>query len=167
MLHQSRKNRIAGFTLIELIIVVIVLAIISLVAVPYASSGADIKVLAAARTLASDIQYAQDLAITSQVPISVFFNISSNSYYLFNTSTSQTVNNPISKSAYTVDFSSKHGVSGVDIVSADFSGATRITFDCYGSPENAGSVVLGYDWASYTISVSAVTGKVTVTAGGS
>ena len=164
MLRTSQKNRYCGFTLLEMIIVVIIIGILAMVSVPYASSGDDVKVIAAAAALAADIQYAQNVAITFQLPITVAFNTSANTYSLLNAS--GILNHPISKSEYVIDFESKHGVVGVDVVSADFDGLASVTFDELGAAEIGGSVVLNVNSVSYTISVAAVTGKVTVSSGG-
>lgn len=149
-----------GFSLIELIVVIIILAIVAAVVVPNVVRSADMQVTSAARMLATDLQYAQDYAITTQTPVTVTFNVSGDSYTLSNTS--GTLNHPITKTAYRVDFSSQSGFEQVELVSADFDGAGTVVFDEIGAPDNAGSVVIQAGDYSYRVSIAAATGKVSV-----
>jgi Tfp pilus assembly protein FimT len=148
-------------TLVELLVVVIILMICAAVVVPHVIRGADMQATAAARMLATDLQYAQDYAITTQDPVTVTFDASADSYDLSNASGA--LNHPITKSAYQVDFSSESGFEAVSLDSADFGGASSVTFDEIGSPDNAGSVVVQADSYSFRVDVAAATGKVTVT----
>lgn len=150
-----------GFSLIELIVVVIILAITAAVVVPHVVRSADMQVTSAARMLATDLQYAQDYAITTQSPVTVSFDVLGGVYTLSNAS--GPLNHPITKTAYQVDFSSRSGFEQVELVSADFGGAGDVTFDEVGSPDSGGSVVIRAGDYSYAVKVAAATGQVTVT----
>ncbi|MFP3936795.1 MAG: GspH/FimT family protein [Phycisphaerae bacterium] len=147
-------------SLLELIIVIIILAITAAVVVPHVVQSADMQATSAARMLATDLQYAQDCAITTQTPVTVTFDVAGDSYTLSNTS--GTLNHPITKATYQLDFSSQSGFEQVELVSADFGGADNLTFDEVGSPDNAGSVVIHAGDFSYQITVAAATGRVSV-----
>ncbi len=74
--HRAQE---AGFTLIEIVIVVILVGIISALALPrFVSPSASL----AARRLAADIQYAKELAIRLQTKSGVFF-MDSSTYRVF------------------------------------------------------------------------------------
>ncbi len=141
--------------------VLLIIAIAAAMVVPNALNSCDLQVMSAARMVTTDVQYAQDTAITSQTPVNVVFEPTSERYRL--TNASGTLIHPISKQAYMVDFRAMQGFHDVDLVSASFSGAEQATFDEMGTPNTGGTVVLRAGPHVYTISVAAVTGTVTVT----
>lgn len=141
--------------------VVVIIGIAAAVIIPNVINTSDLQAMSAARMVTTDLQYAQDTAITTQTPVSVIFQPSAERYRLKNTSTD--LINPITKDTYIVDFTSLRGFDEVDIVSASFSGANWVTFDELGTPNAGGTVVLRAGPHVYTISVAAVTGAVTVT----
>ena len=61
MCYKSKQNNRyrLGFTLIEIIVVVVILAIVAAIAIPSAISTGDLQVISAARIIAADLQYAQ------------------------------------------------------------------------------------------------------------
>ena len=165
-MHRKRTSRIGfpAFTLIELLVALIILAIIAAVVVPYAAGTSSMLVMAAARRIAVDLEYAQNAAITTQTPITVTFVSATETYQLSNAS--GVLIHPINKVDYIVDFGSEDGFDRVDIVSASFNGTEVVTFDSVGTPDNAGTVTLKAGAHTYRIEVAAATGKVTVTATG-
>lgn len=141
--------------------VVVIVGIVAAVVIPNAISTSDLQVMSAARMVTTDLQYAQDTAITSQTSVSVVFQPTGETYRLRNTSGD--LIHPITKDVYNVDFTSLRGFGEVDVVSASFSGASTVTFDELGTPNAGGTVVLRAGPHVYTITVAAVTGTVTVT----
>ncbi len=150
----------AGFSLIELIVVIVILAITAVAVVPHVVRGADMQATSAARMLATDLQYAQDHAITMQRPVTVDFDTFANTYTLSNAS--GPLDHPITKTAYEVDFSAQSGFDQVELVSASFGEASAVTFDEMGSPESGGGIVVGAGDYTYRVKVAAATGNVTV-----
>lgn len=67
-----------GFTLIEILCTVSILAIAALSASPFLSGNAQAKLSAVARSTISDLFYAQNLAITTQQPVFVLFSTADN-----------------------------------------------------------------------------------------
>ena len=159
--RRTRAPAEAGFTLVELLIVVMILVLVAALALPYLSSTSDLDVISAARVLTADMQYAQNVSITTQVPVTVTFDVAANIYQLGNAS--GLLIHPITKAEYTVDFASMSGFDGLDIVSADFGGGGTVTFDALGAADNAGTVTLQAGTQQCLVNVQAVTGKVTVT----
>jgi len=150
-----------GFTLTELIVVIVIIAIISAIAIPLATGTSSTKAQSAARLVMSDLEYAQNLAITSQTDITVTFSTSGNSYTVSNASGA--LNHPITKKTWTVDFDTARGLSGVSLSSAGFSGSPAVTFSALGAPSAEGTVALGAGTSGYQVAVAPITGRVTVT----
>lgn len=150
----------AGFTLVELMVVLVVLAIVSAVVVPHVMESSDIEALSAARVLSADLQYAQDMAITTQQDITVTFNAATGTYTLSNAS--GPLIHPINKTEYVTTFGSQRGMGQVQMHSAAFGGEAKVTFDEVGSPSAGGSVSLQAGAYICQVNVAGTTGKVTV-----
>jgi general secretion pathway protein H len=161
--RNQRSNSRGGFTLAELIVVLVILGIAAAMIIPNAVSGRDVHATAAARVLGADLEYAQSYAITHQVPVTVTFDTINETYTL--SSQSGTLVHPITKSSYVVTVGDD--ASGADLASADFAGELSITFDELGAPDNAGSVAVQSGTRGYLVQVSPATGKVTITMMGS
>ena len=69
-----------GFTLIEIIVVVVILAIAAMLAVPMLSTAADTQLRTAGNMIAADMEYARSMAISRQQNYSVVFSSAGNSY---------------------------------------------------------------------------------------
>jgi prepilin-type N-terminal cleavage/methylation domain-containing protein len=162
MLRNRRSsNDLSGFTLVEIIVVIVIMAIAAAVIIPHAIGTSDVQAVSGARILASDLQYAENTAITSQSPVTVTFDVAGESYTLSNAS--GPLIHPITKGAYVVSFASQRGFDNLDIASASFGGNVMVTFDELGAPDNAGSVTLQAGPHVYRVDVAAATGNVTVT----
>lgn len=149
----------SGFTLVELVVVIIILAIAAAIVLPRAFGTADLRAQSAARILVSDLEYAQNTAIVLQSDITVSFDVSGNSYEVSNGS--ETLIHPITHQEYVVDFDTKHGFDGVSIDAVDFNGASAVTFNSLGAPDADGTVDVGAGEHTYRITVAPVTGRVT------
>jgi len=156
----------AGFTLVEIIVVVLILAICAAVVIPNVVNTSDMQATSAARMIAADLQYAQSLAIASQDPISVTFDVSAEQYFLHKANESAPLDHPITKQDYVTDFRSRRGFERLDVVSASFGGTAVVTFDELGAPESAGTVILQAGPHVYQVDVATATGKVTVASTG-
>ncbi len=156
----------AGFTLAEIMVVLVILSIAALVIVPAAIDAASVQAISAARMVASDIEYAQSAAITYQKPISVVFKKSENLYRIVDANTSQVLVHPINKSDYEVLLGQKGGFEQVSISSADFGGSdsSELTFNEFGEPiDGSGWVQIQAGAHLYKVKVAAATGIVSVT----
>ena len=126
-----------GFTLVEIIMVVVILSIAAFLTVPMLSNAADIQVRAAANRIAADLDYAKGLAITHQRSYSVVFDPAGESYDIRQTATDAIVENPVNPGTYfVVAFSAAGNLDRVNMVDANFDADSTkaITFDYLGSP---------------------------------
>jgi prepilin-type N-terminal cleavage/methylation domain-containing protein len=166
-----------GFTLIEIIVVVIVLGIASAIIVPQISSRDDLDASSAARTVMSDLLYAQNRAIATQQYHYVVFNLATQDYSLYSgtpTAPTTLLTHPVYLNNYTMTFNSAtNNVGDVTLSSVSFNGQTTIAFDPLGVPysynsgvntalSGTGTVQLTCGAYSLTLSVAQDTGDVTV-----
>ena len=108
---RTRRPRRAGFTLVEILAVVVILGIASAIIVPQMSTRDDMRAKAAARTLVADLIYCQNLAISSGHPVYLRFDVADSSYRMISSPTSANtatwgtvVNHPIKQTAYITKF---------------------------------------------------------------
>jgi prepilin-type N-terminal cleavage/methylation domain-containing protein len=172
---RARRGVRRGFTVTEILVVVVILAIASAIVLPQVSQTADQNTASAARAVMADLLYAQNRAIAMQTMHYVTFDTTHQQYTLFS-APATVLTHPINENPYVMTFgqSGPNNVSQtVSLTGASFNGQTTIAFDETGVPysynagtatplSGAGSVVLTCGSYSLTISVSPDTGEVTV-----
>jgi prepilin-type N-terminal cleavage/methylation domain-containing protein len=131
-----------GFTLVELVMVILIVSILSIaLATDLISSTLATKIEAAKWKVKSDIRYAQVLAVTQQVNHGVIFNPSLETYSLYRQNTTNIITNPLTTSAFTVNFVTDNTFKNVNLVSTSLGSPTtnRLEFDSYGIPYSGGT----------------------------
>ncbi len=177
---NARGSVRGGFTLVEILTVVVILGIVSAMVLPQISSRDDLNAAAAARVVMSDLMYAQNLAITTQKPHYVKFDASSQSYGIYDAAPLTTpIRHPVSQGDYTTKFGSggTSGLASCQIGTVSFDGKSTIVFDEMGCPWSydptrpagsqlqelvAGSVVVKSGQMSLTVKVEPYTGNLSV-----
>jgi len=175
MMKFSSRFQKRGFTLIEIIMVVVILGIVAFMAIPMVSNAADIQVRAAANRIAADIDYAKSMAITHQRSYSVVFDPANESYDIRvePAGSGDVIDHPVNPGAFVVDFSTDANLSRVNLADANFDSDSdhAITFDYLGSPHsgtatgtplNSGQITLTADNFTLVVNVEPVTGYVTI-----
>ncbi len=167
----QRGQRTGGFTLIELMVVLVILAISAAIVVPMASSGASMQLRSAVNAVAADLEYAKSLAIGTGQMHGVEFFPDSESYEIFRTVDGNDVRHPVTRrKPYLISFSADGRLDRVSITSANFDGGSVVNFDYLGCPYNSvpsdlaseGVLTLTAGGASKTVKVEPVTGFITV-----
>jgi Tfp pilus assembly protein FimT len=161
-----------SFTIIEILLVVVIIAIAAMIAVPMMSSAGSVQIRSAANMIAADLEYAKSMAISRQKNYSVVFN-TANDYYEVH-DPNGIIQHPVKKGFdYRVDFSSDSRVDKVVIDNVDFDSdsSNTITFDYLGSPYsgigisnplNSGEIDLRAGDFTMTVSVEPVTGFISI-----
>jgi len=159
---QSRiPNPHSGFTLIELIMVVVVLLVLAAVIAPRMTGVTGTRVNAAARKISADIRYAQELAISTQTNHGVIFNASpTNTYSIYRGTSSTIITDSFTGGAYTVQLNTgDYGEVTID-------GGYQVEFDALGAPVTGGGTSVTISAGGLapirTITVAANTGKVSI-----
>jgi len=159
----------SGFTVIEVIMVVLIIGIAAGVVVPMMSSAGSMQIRAAVNMIAADLEYAKSMAISRGQPYSVVFNKAAETYQVVDQNNS-VIPHPVKKGFnYVIDFRNDGRLDQVDIFDANFDSTLKVTFDYLGSPYNgsanplnSGVVTLRSGGVTRTVSVEPVTGFITI-----
>lgn len=173
-----------GFTLVEILAVLVIIGIASAIVVPSLGTRDDLKAAAAARVLVSDLIYAQNLAITKQAPCYVRFDVSTNSYRLLSAASpggDTVMTSPLTQQPYIERFGAGTRFESITLTSATFDGLDSsyagqftVAFDEIGAPYaysysadnrsdlTAGSIVITSGTFTKTITISPYTGELSV-----
>lgn len=172
----AASRRRAGFTFIEILATMIVLAIASAIVVPQICSHSDLTAASAARAVMGDILYAQNRAIALQTCQYVRFDVTDQTYGLYDSSLN-VLTQPVSNGNYVMTFggSGPSSVGDATLVSANFANEPDLVFDMLGEPyaynaatksltplTSSGSIVISSGDYSLTISVQPSTGELVV-----
>ena len=158
-----------AYTLAEMVVVVLVLAIAAAIVIGGIGTTKDAQAISAARVLASDVELARNLAVTTQAPHTVLFSSDRQSYKVVANYTgggyalATAVEHPVrANERFEVRLASLNGMESVVVGTVNFGGQTYVTFDAEGDPSNGGSVTLRSGGTGMVISVETLTGVVSV-----
>lgn len=121
-----------GFTMLDLMMVIAIMSIFSVMAIPRLTALYSVKLFGVANKLASDIQYAQQLAISKQVRCGLSFNPGTDSYFVYEDTTATKAKDPYTRGDFIVDYQAEDSYKGVDLLNTNF--GDRIEFDPLGKP---------------------------------
>lgn len=132
MMNQTGPTKVRGFTLAEVLTVVVILAIAATIVIPMMGDTNDMKAASASRQIVSTLLYAQTLAIASQQKHQVVFDTGNNRYEIRDES-GNTVADPVNPSQpYRVNYANHPQLQPVAIAGADFGGTNTVCFDTIG-----------------------------------
>lgn len=135
----------AGFSIVELAIVVLILAVVMAVVVPMAAdSAAYRRTHSSARKLIADLALARAEAVRSEATVTVTFYVAGDYYRT-------TADHGLPRHIESAVVLARPPYE-VDLLSADFDGSTQLEFDPYGQASAAGTVRLGA--GSYVVIVT-------------
>lgn len=173
---MNLRLRRPAFTLIEVIVVMLIVAIMAAVAIPTLSKVGSTRGAVAARMIARDLTYARERAIATGTRTWVVFNAASNLYSVMAENPASpgragatTMMDPSGSGKYYIQYLNTGEYAGVTITGATFDSGTEVGFDWVGKPYNntstplaaAGAVTLSI--GGFTITVQPTTGLAKVT----
>lgn len=172
---QARRD---GFTLIELVIIMLILVIVAAAVIPSIGDTTGMRMSATARKVQSDIAFAQSLAMTGGQRYRVYFNLApapAAGYAVVNNTdgdanwgeAGEFARDPVGGGTLSVTLNTGD-YAGVTISAVGFSGSF-VEFDTLGRPyDNLGllaagnTVTMAGGSATQTVTVTQQTGRVTV-----
>lgn len=165
---KSALLRQRGFTVVEIMIVVVIIVIAAMTVIPLVGSAAGMQIRSAANMIAADLEYAKSMAISRQKIYAVVFDKSAESYQIEDPN--GIIDHPVKKGfQYVVNFGSDSRLNKVDIADVAFNATNAIKFDYLGSPYdggysplNSGVVTLQANGTTITINVEPVTGFISI-----
>ena len=158
-----------GFTLVELLIVIVILALVATLAFPMFADQDATRVQGAIRLLAADLGFAQlDSIAHPDDRCVVSFNQGAGSYTLARSSTSTTpITEPVTGQPYVTQFGTGRAaeMNGVVIQSYSLGGDDKIIFGPYGELDQSApaTVQLRRGAVSVTVQLDPTSGEVTTT----
>jgi MSHA pilin protein MshC len=151
----------AGFTLMELIIVLVVVGVLSAYAMMRNSSSSTFSLLSQAQTLAGDIKHVQSMATVWGKSLTITATGGANGTYTVSCTTAvaapcntNPVINPATGTAFTISLE-----KGVVLTPSQ----GTLVINSLGKPASAAQYVLSSGSVNVTVDVAALTGHVTVT----
>ena len=167
-------RHVKGFTVTELLVVVLVLGIATLIAIPEFSSSNAHKLDLAASEVAEAARFARSESVRTGIPLGVFTDGTQNRLRVFWADTGTTpatptydVRNPIDKKLYHIDLDTHPFAAGVDFSgSASFQGTCNddryIVFDATGAPRCLDPMTVILRSSDKTLTIGAATRVVTI-----
>jgi prepilin-type N-terminal cleavage/methylation domain-containing protein len=177
-----------GFTLVEILTVVIILGISAAIIIPSVSNRDDMRVASAARLVMADLIFAQNKAIAGQKPCYVRFDSANQRYSIHETAPTaattiaDAIDHPLLPAVFNGKYVTAFGLNHsqlekLSIGTVDFGGMTCLKYDELGVPyaynettqtatqltgTSIGKIVLTCGKFSLTITVEPYTGETTV-----
>lgn len=159
-----------GFTLIELMIVMVIIGIAFGLALPFIGDSKELRLREAARMLAADLEFAQSESIAHPDNLRIVkFNSSTSEYWITSVSASPTdtpITDPARNTPFLVQFGigRAEGIGGVTIASYSLGGDNAICFDAYGAPDQTttASITLACGPETVTVQIAPGSGEISI-----
>lgn len=175
----------AGYTLVELVIVVLMLGIMVMAAVPVLNSGLeDARLSDAANEIVTALEFAQMTAATSgsrtrvtidaaldtivverfsMINVDLLYSESELDENVVEGGAFALMEHPMNRGVdYSISLPDESGFSGIDITAAAFGAGNFVEFDTLGAPSDGGTVTLAKGGSQIVVALDSLAGKVTL-----
>jgi len=167
--EDVRKMKVVlrkGFTLIEVVMVLVIVGILAALAIPRFDSFYSIKLDGSMKKVVSDIRYAQLTAVSRHGNCRIVFGPASDTYIAEEQLTLggpwSGIKDPFTKANLTMNFRTDPQYKGIDIVNANFNSSNILQFDWQGVPQAGGTATFNCQGNIRVVTVAQNTGRVRV-----
>lgn len=158
-----------AFTLFEVMVVVVIIAVAGLVVIPIANNVTSPQLRTAANVVAADIEFCQSECINNPSSLrQIQFDTIGNKYWIATAASASTpITNPDDGQPYQNDFKTgrTRAFSGVTIKTVSVGTGNILKFDTFGQPTSTATdatIVLSVGAKTMTLTVNASTGDITI-----
>ncbi len=130
-----------GWTVIELVMVIVIIAIIAVASIPRFEAFYSIKLQSGVKRALADIRYTQELSIARHENYKIVFNTGTESYQVQRVSDSAYAIDPFTRVNLIVNFSTDPEHKGINIASTNLASGT-VQFDWQGIPYDVNGAAL-------------------------
>ena len=173
MTQSRRYGNSKGFTLVEVLVVLVILGIAATIVIPMIGDTSGMRVTSAARHISSTLMFAQTAAISDQQFFQVVFDPDAESYEVQDADGNVIADPVMAGHDYRVDYANDSRTKNVRIESVNFDGGAKVWFDRLGAPYsgpdkdnltalNSGRVNVQAGDKIMTILVEPITGKIRI-----
>ena len=158
-MERSPQTCRAGFSLLELILTLTVLAGFATALVVFYFQRSEVTLDNAARLLVEDLRTAQGIALNSGTP--TIFKFQGHTYTATGP-TGETLTHPRTGVGFVRDYQRDAVFEGVEIIGVELDGSGQLKFAPDGTPSTGGSVRLGFAEAERTVHIEPDNGWVSL-----
>ncbi len=161
--HQQTSH--PAYTIVELLIVIIIISTLAAAALPALSSTLEqMKATALAREIATDMRYAQSLAVNTATPYRISFWQPGQAYAVqrWEDDEWKLCQHPITKKPWQLTTDEHSRYTGLSLKDSQFGPSEYLFWDAFGAPESGGYVTFTLGDATRKIQVAPLSGKITV-----
>ncbi|MFH1683389.1 MAG: prepilin-type N-terminal cleavage/methylation domain-containing protein [Candidatus Margulisiibacteriota bacterium] len=167
------KMKRQGFNLIELVVILIIVGIVSVISFVALNPYKGVKLDAAAKKVAADLQYVRNLALSTAKWYGISFEADPvNTYTVYETdgTTDTVIKNPADLGKnFIIDLNDSYG--GITIDSVDIGGGNKVEFHPLGKPYTdkndpalgaTGRIIIGFSGITKDVTITPNTGRIDV-----
>ena len=146
MIHRTEKLGACGFTLIEMLLVLVIMGVIMAITIPLMADTDGDLAMGGAQMVLRDLEFARSEAIRSQASVTVSFSKANHTYTLSNGTGNLT--SPFTNTVYPASPADEVGDPRITVHDVALDGSDSVTFSSLGEPLDSsdGTPMAGDQW---------------------